>query len=35
MTVRIFGRMIEKRTSEYARSTGGSARTMRPTAAAP
>jgi hypothetical protein len=35
MTLRSFGRRIEKRTREYARSTGGSARTIRAIASLP
>ena len=35
MTLRSFGRRIEKRTFAYARSNGGSARAMRPIASRP
>ena len=35
MTLRSFGRRIEKRTFAYARSTSGSARAIRPIAARP
>jgi hypothetical protein len=35
MTERSFGRRIEKRTSAYARSNGGSARAIFPIAARP